>query len=173
MTDSLAPGFSTFSPSPYLSQKPINIPTANLHSKYNPRPGIRPQAISTSNTSDLSTPPLTPDDGSDFGSLELRSSPPISCKQENDTLDFLMNLFPRQGLQALPYATKVSISAPHMGASFDGVVLELPGQTKTFYVDGKSAESVSIRERCAKLSYFPYSIASISTFQYCCTLGPG
>jgi hypothetical protein len=34
-----------------------------------------------------------------------------------------------------------------MGASFDGVVLELPGQPKTLYVDGNSAQSVSLRER--------------------------
>lgn len=39
-----------------------------------------------------------------------------------------------------------------MNASFDGVVLELPGKPKTLYVDGKSAEIVSLRERCVLLS---------------------
>jgi hypothetical protein len=48
---------------------------------------------------------------------------------------------------ALPYAKSISISSPEMGTSFDGVVLELPGQPKTFYVDGKSAEVVNVRER--------------------------
>jgi hypothetical protein len=33
-----------------------------------------------------------------------------------------------------------------MGISFDGVVLELPGKPKTFYVDCKSAEVVNLRE---------------------------
>jgi len=98
------------------------------------------------------TPPLTPDDdGSDFGSLESISLPPAIPKQEKDTLDFLMNLFPHQGFQALPYAEKVSISAPNMGAAFDGVVLQLPGKPKTLYVDGKSAESVSLRESIVAL----------------------
>jgi len=75
----------------------------------------------------------------------------MSKKQENDTLEVLMTIFPQQGLQALSYAKKVSISAPNMGASFGGVVLELPGQPKTLYVDGKSAESVSLRESIVAL----------------------
>jgi hypothetical protein len=59
-----------------------------------------------------------------------------------------MTLFPHHGLNALPFAKSVAISAPNMGAAFDGVVLELPSKPKTLYVDGKSAESVSLRERC-------------------------
>jgi hypothetical protein len=97
---------------------------------------------------------LTPDNGSDFGSFESipSSSPPaVSRKQDNETLDFLMNLFPQHGMQALPHAKKVSISAPNMGATFNGVVLDLPGQPKTLYVDGKSAESVSLRESIVAL----------------------
>jgi hypothetical protein len=95
---------------------------------------------------DISTPPLTPDDdGSDFGSLG--TPPSIRDKQPKDALDLLMALFPHQGLQALPYAKSVAISAPSMGAAFEGVVLELPGNPKTLYVDGKSAESVNLRER--------------------------
>jgi hypothetical protein len=62
-----------------------------------------------------------------------------------------MTLFPHHGLAALPYAKSVAISAPNMGAAFDGVVLELPGQPKTLYVDGKSAQSVSLRESIVAL----------------------
>jgi len=62
-----------------------------------------------------------------------------------------MNLFPHQGLGAFPYAKSVAISAPNMGAAFGGVVLEMPGQPKTLYVDGKSAESVSLRESIVAL----------------------
>ena len=58
-----------------------------------------------------------------------------------------MTVFPHEGLSALPYAKSVAISAPNLGADFNGVVLDLPGKTKTLYVDGKSAQSVSLRER--------------------------
>lgn len=34
-----------------------------------------------------------------------------------------------------------------MGTDFEGIVLEIPGAVKTLYVDGKSAESVGLRER--------------------------
>lgn len=78
-------------------------------------------------------------------------SPFISDKHPKDALDFLMTLFPHQGLQALPYAKSVAISAPNMGTAFEGVVLELPDNPKTLYVDGKSAESVSLRESIVAL----------------------
>jgi hypothetical protein len=61
----------------------------------------------------------------------------------------LTTLFSNHALTALPYAKSVTISSPEMGTSFDGVVLELPGKPKTFYVDGKSAEVVNLRERYA------------------------
>lgn len=62
-----------------------------------------------------------------------------------------MTVFPHHGLSALPYAKSVSISAPNLGADFEGVVLEMPGSLKTLYVDGKSAESVSLRESIVAL----------------------
>jgi len=71
----------------------------------------------------------------------------------------LMTVFPRQGLSALPYAKSVSISAPNLGADFEGVVLEMPDSPKTLYVDGKSAESVSLRERYVER---PYSLVTYS-----------
>jgi hypothetical protein len=85
----------------------------------------------------LATPPLTPDD-----SIE-----DVSVKSNDDALELLLTLFPNHAMAALPYAKSVSISSPEMGTSFDGVVLELPGKPKTFYVDGKSAELVNVRER--------------------------
>jgi hypothetical protein len=72
----------------------------------------------------------------------------VSVKSNDDGLELLTNLFPNHATTALPYAKSVSISSPGMGTSFDGVVLELPGGLKTFYVDGKSAELVNVRERC-------------------------
>ncbi|KAJ7262268.1 ornithine decarboxylase antizyme-domain-containing protein [Mycena haematopus] len=92
---------------------------------------------------DLATPPLTPDNGS-----------PLSVVPEshqNDALDFLMAIFPRHALAALPYSTSVAIDAPNIGVAFDGVVLHLPGSPKSLYVDGKSAQSVSIRESIVAL----------------------
>jgi hypothetical protein len=97
----------------------------------------------------LSTPPLTPDrlsnpsNGNGGGYLDK--------SQKKDALDFLMTVFPHHGLSALPYAKNVSISAPNLGADFEGVVLEMPGSLKTLYVDGKSAESVSLRESIVAL----------------------
>jgi len=38
-----------------------------------------------------------------------------------------------------------------MGATFDGVVLDLPGKSKTIYVDGKNAPAVSLRESIVAL----------------------
>lgn len=91
----------------------------------------------------LATPPLTPED-IDRTSIRSNGS---NGKTSKDALDFLLTLFPKSGLDALPYAKSVTISASDMGDVFDGVVLELPGQPKALYVDGKSAQSVSLRER--------------------------
>jgi len=89
----------------------------------------------------LATPPLTPDDF-----LE-----DVSVKSNDDALELLTALFPNHALAALPYAKSVSISSPEMETSFDGVVLELPGRPKTFYVDSKSAEVVNVRERYERI----------------------
>lgn len=62
-----------------------------------------------------------------------------------------MTVFPHQGFGALPHAKGVSISAPSLGADFDGVVLELPGKPKILYVDGKSAATVNLRESIVAL----------------------
>jgi hypothetical protein len=85
------------------------------------------------------TPPLTPDDFAED----------VSVKSNDDALELLTTLFPNHAMTALPYARSVSISSPGMGTSFDGVVLESPGESKTFYVDGKDAEVVNVRERYA------------------------
>lgn len=145
-----------FSHSPSLS--PSSSPISNRSSSTSPdsprllfnypisRPATSPRNIpSRSISSSLSTPPLTPDrlgspsEGSGGGYLDK--------SQKKDALDFLMTVFPHHGLSALPYAKSVSISAPNLGADFEGVVLEMPGSLKMLYVDGKSAESVSLRER--------------------------
>ena len=92
----------------------------------------------------LITPPLTPDSGAGEDAVGRGDG-----KHSKDALDFLLTIFPRDGLDALPYAKSVTISAPNMGATFDGVVLKLPGKPKALYVDGKTAQSVSLRERYA------------------------
>ncbi|KAI9456618.1 ornithine decarboxylase antizyme-domain-containing protein [Russula earlei] len=89
----------------------------------------------------LATPPLTPDDSFDD----------VSIKSNDDALELLTTLFPNHAMAALPYAKSVSITSPEMGTSFDGVVLELPGRPKTFYVDSKSAEVVNVRESIVAL----------------------
>ncbi|EIW83317.1 hypothetical protein CONPUDRAFT_51999, partial [Coniophora puteana RWD-64-598 SS2] len=62
-----------------------------------------------------------------------------------------LSIFPRDGLNLLPYAKSVVVSAPNMGTSFDGVVVALPGKPKTLYVDGKNAGAVSLRESIVAL----------------------
>jgi len=62
-----------------------------------------------------------------------------------------MTLFPRHGMSALPHSRSVTISAPNMGVEFNGVVLRVPGTPKTFYVDGKSAQSVNLRDSIVAL----------------------
>lgn len=52
-------------------------------------------------------------------------------------------------MSALAYAKNVSISSPGLGTTFEGIVLSLPGKPRTLYVDGKSAQSVNLRERFA------------------------
>jgi len=99
-----------------------------------PIPGAAPR--SNGYTHGLATPPLTPDD-----SIE-----DVSIHSNDDALDLLTTLFPNHGTTALEYARSVSVSSVEMGISFDGVVLELPGKPKTFYVDCKSAEVVNLRE---------------------------
>jgi len=134
-----APSNSSYFPNYY--------PTSNLSfTPSNPRPIPPSRAASAGTNSDLATPPLTPDNGSDGG-----PSPAVSDNNQKDALDFLMTIFPRHGVGALAYSRSVAISAPNMGAAFDGVVLQLPGKPKTLYVDGKSAQSVSIRESIVAL----------------------
>jgi len=96
----------------------------------------------------IPTPPLTPDGDDDDVDESISGS---DRKESKDALDFLLTIFPRHGLDALPYARSVVISAPNMGATFDGVVLELPGKPKALYVDGKAAQSVSLRESIVAL----------------------
>jgi hypothetical protein len=62
-----------------------------------------------------------------------------------------MTIFPQQGLSALPYSKHVTISTPNMGTSFEGVVLDMPGKPRTLYVDGNSAQSLSLRESIVAL----------------------
>ncbi|KAJ7703293.1 ornithine decarboxylase antizyme-domain-containing protein [Mycena rosella] len=129
---------SPASNSPYFSNY--------YHPPSNPRPIPASRSSSGTSNSDLATPPLTPDNGSEFG-----DSPAVSDKNQKDALDFLLTIFPRHGVGALAHSRSVAISAPHLGAAFDGVVLQLPGKPKTLYVDGKSAQSVSIRESIVAL----------------------
>ncbi|KIJ67833.1 hypothetical protein HYDPIDRAFT_173587 [Hydnomerulius pinastri MD-312] len=148
VTGSLAPIISSspdssFSPSPPEKISPINSPstTARFPATVAPRyiPGRSESPY------DLATPPLTPDGGDGSGASG------ITTKHSKDALDLLLNIFPRNGLSVLPFAKSVVVSSPNMGASFDGVVLELPGKPKTLYVDGKNAPAVSLRESIVAL----------------------
>jgi hypothetical protein len=117
------------------------LPASSIGADRTPSP---PQAIPSRKASSyfenaLMTPPNTPED--DGPLAETRSVVP------DDALDFLSTMFPKDAVAALPHARKVSISAPNLGASFDGIVLALPNEPKTFYVDGKSAATVNLRER--------------------------
>ncbi|KAH7888648.1 ornithine decarboxylase antizyme-domain-containing protein [Phlebopus sp. FC_14] len=128
---------------PSIPQKSPDRPTAELFPAV-----VGPRNIPgrSESPSDLATPPLTPDDddGSDASGISTKRS-------SNDALDLLLNIFSRNGLNILPFAKSVVVSAPNMGASFDGVVLDLPGKPKTLYVDGKNAPAVSLRESIVAL----------------------
>jgi hypothetical protein len=125
------------------SSPPFVFPVTSL-----PQPIPIKSAPTHSLESAYATPPLTPDDSAEPES-DARAS---SQHEENDALAFLTTLFPRDAAQALPYAQKVSISAPDMNASFEGVVLDLPGdEGRTFYVDGSSAATVNLRESIVAL----------------------
>jgi len=125
------------------SSSPSSSPASTDSIVYNSQASI-PRPIPCRNYSTLSTPPLTPDNGSDYH----RGNESI---HEKDALDFLMTVFPHQGVSVFPHAKSVSISAPNLGSEFNGVVLDIPGSAKTLYVDGKSAESVSLRESIVAL----------------------
>ncbi|KAH9022230.1 ornithine decarboxylase antizyme-domain-containing protein [Lactarius hengduanensis] len=120
---------------------PPLLPTTQADITAFPRGPIAPQPIPGASRSNgyshgLATPPLTPDD-----SIE-----DVSIHSNDDAFELLTTLFPNHGIAALEYARSVSVSSLEMGISFDGVVLELPGKPKTFYVDCKSAEIVNLRE---------------------------
>ena len=122
-------------------------PKENLSYFDAPTSYSRPQqaiTIPRSWTPGPGTPPLTPDGGSDFSSSERSFDSPTA---EKDALDFLMTVFPKDGLNALPYSKRVAISSDGLASSFDGIVMALPGKPKTLYVDGKNAATVSLRER--------------------------
>ncbi|KAL1744659.1 ornithine decarboxylase antizyme-domain-containing protein [Schizophyllum fasciatum] len=121
----------------YPHNKP---PVSTVQSSYHPR-GIPIRSHSAL----PQTPPLTPDSGSDSD-----SDSDVDANRQ-DALDFLMTVFPDDGLSALPYAKSVSINSPDMGAEFNGAVLSLPGKPKTLYVDGKNAQAVSLRESIVAL----------------------
>lgn len=116
------------------------LPLVQLPSSSVPRAIPEARHLQETGASGLATPPLTPDDGSEDGEGSLSA---LGAKQSA----FLSMLFPRNALGAVPYAQSVSISTPGTGPTFDGVVLSLPGTPKTFYVDGKCAATVSLRER--------------------------
>jgi hypothetical protein len=118
-----------------------------MHPSYSPYSSVvspRDIPIRADSPYDIATPPLTPDDDEDC-------TTGIITKHSKDALDLLLAIFPRDGLSLLPYAKSVVVAAPNMGVSFDGVVLELPGKTKTLYVDGKNAQAVSLRESIVAL----------------------
>ncbi|KAI0690186.1 hypothetical protein C8T65DRAFT_588112 [Cerioporus squamosus] len=138
-----------YPPTPPPEESPIGFspefPFAALPSASAPRaiPEVHQKGDHAS-AAGLDTPPLTPDDGSEDGDGSLSA---LGAKQSA----FLSLLFPRNALGAAPFAKSVSISTPGTGATFDGVVLSLPGQPKTFYVDGKCAAHVNLRESIVAL----------------------
>jgi hypothetical protein len=143
-----------YPPTPPIPADAMSFP----HSPVGPQPILgAPRAENFSHG--LATPPLTPDDFIED----------VSVKSNDDALELLTTLFPNHALMALPHAKSVSISSPEMGTSFDGVVLELPGKPKTFYVDGKSAEVVNVRERYV-IFWFKQAVSLID-LQHRCALG--
>ncbi|VDC06992.1 unnamed protein product [Peniophora sp. CBMAI 1063] len=114
---------------------PIGIPRNVQNTKQQPVP-------------DSSTPPpLTPDSSYD----SLHEQLPNTQQKHNDALEILATLFPNDAARALPYAKRVTISSPEMPTALEGVVLALPGQPRTLYVDVKGAALVNLRENIVAL----------------------
>ncbi|EGO25522.1 hypothetical protein SERLADRAFT_465809 [Serpula lacrymans var. lacrymans S7.9] len=139
--DSFSPKYLVHPPD--FSSHSIDITPRGHHTN------VAPRAIPRRSSSpyDIATPPLTPDSDAE----ERKGESGITTKHSKDALDLLLNIFPRNGLSILPFAKSVTVTAPNMGAAFEGVVVELPGKPKTLYVDGKNAESVSLRESIVAL----------------------
>jgi hypothetical protein len=94
----------------------------------------------------LCTPPLTPDNGADSDEESAAVAKP------QDALDFLMSVFPHDGMKALPHAKGVTITATTLGGStFEGVIVDIPDSPRTLYIDGKGAQSVGLRESVVAL----------------------
>ncbi|KAG0692232.1 ornithine decarboxylase antizyme-domain-containing protein [Suillus ampliporus] len=147
VTGSPASSISSSSFSHY-SSSPNTTNNSLVHPSYSPyQSAVPPRDIPTRASSpyDIATPPLTPDDDEDCIATG------IATNHSKDALDLLLAIFPRDGLSLLPYAKSVVVTAPNMGTSFDGVVLDFPGKTKTLYVDGKNAQAVSLRESIVAL----------------------
>lgn len=149
---------TSISPSaPYsLSSKHKGLETTSIHSA--------PRAISF----DPNTPPLTPNATPEHDRQAIPfkhasptpldsppSTPPTEHQSpagglEKPVSDLLYNLFPRSALAASAHAKSVAISE-HMNGSWDAFTLQLPGEEKTLYVDGRGAEQVSLRESIVAL----------------------
>ena len=110
-----------------------------------PPPSVSPKQIlhKPPTNSGLDTPPPSPENSVNAeGGVSA-----ISARQTKATLDLLTTLFPRNALSAMPHAQGVSVSSPHLGTVFDGVILDLHGKPKTLYIDGKNAQHINLRER--------------------------
>ncbi|KAG8863301.1 hypothetical protein FRB96_008792 [Tulasnella sp. 330] len=89
----------------------------------------------------LETPPATPQTNAAGAWVE----------QANPALAFLRKIFKPHGpREALSFATSVTINTQE-GVTWEGIVLSLPGKSKTLYVDGKGAENVQLRESIVAL----------------------
>lgn len=141
----------TGSPASSFTDSPSSSPDSNYrHSflKDSYRASSPKNIPARYDTSPTSTPPLTPDDASDYSKSSGSS---FDSSSDRDALDFLMTVFPRNGLSALPYSKRVTISSPNLSSEMNGIVMELPGGSRTLFVDGKSADSVNLRESIVAL----------------------
>lgn len=122
----------------------------------------------------LATPPLTPDDdvpsamrsAGRFGDINnndnsIAGGAVARTMNDSSAADFLLRLFPGSVRMALSYAKSVRISSSELSGAtttpsasgvedtfaFEGIILDIPGQPRTLYIDGKGAENVKLRER--------------------------
>jgi len=94
--------------------------------------------ISFKEPSQLETPPSTPD---------ARASGWM--ERANPAMAFLIGVFPHDASKASAYTKSVTITQD--GTTWEGMVLCLPGEPKTLYVNGKGAETVQLRESIVAL----------------------
>jgi hypothetical protein len=136
-----SPGFS--SENPHYDSRSLSSSTLYEHKNQLSSP---PATAKLDRPKSRSQPQLVAYHAREDWNAEIKTRNPSG---DRDALEFLLSISPSNAPALLPFTKSVFISTPSLNVSFRGAVLKLPGQMRTLYIDGKSAEALSLRERQA------------------------